>query len=136
MILRAMVALPILQIIFYLAVMFAPVGAKSLALTAGWNQKITWTLQADGTWRGTNATGEDMGAWSAKDGKVSVTRDSKTETTSVAEFVKVETAADKTKTATVQGKPLEVKTSENGDINFSQPGEGLFTRTMTITPGK
>ncbi|HWB60659.1 MAG TPA: hypothetical protein VG733_14285 [Chthoniobacteraceae bacterium] len=131
-----MAILPILQIIFYLAVMFAPAGTKSLALTEGWNQKITWTLQDDGTWKAANASGGDMGAWSAKDGKVSVTRDGNTVTTDVSPFVKVETAADQTKTATVEGKPLTVAIAENGDIHFSQPKDGLFTRTMTITPGK
>ena len=131
-----MVSIPMLQIIFYLAIMFSPTGTKSIAITAGWNQQITWTLQKDGTWKAANATGDDMGAWSVNGAKVLIARDGDTAPTDLTGFVKEIAGPDWTRTATVEGKPLTISKTEDGRVTFSQEAGGLFEKAVTITTGK
>ena len=127
-----MQSIPLLHIIFYLAVMFLPTGATNFALTSGYDQKMTWVRQAGGAWQATAENGKDAGLWSVDGFVVSVTTQGKTKKTDVSSFVRVLIIPGVEKQVSVLDVPVRVSPIPP-TITFSQDTNGVFTKPVVIT---
>jgi hypothetical protein len=127
-----MQSIPLLHIIFYLAVTFLPTGTTRLALTSGYDQKMTWVHQAGGAWQATAENGKDAGLWSVDGFVVSVTMQGKTEKTDVSSYVEVLIIPGVEKQVSVLDVPVKVS-STPPTITLSQETNGIFTKPVVIT---
>jgi hypothetical protein len=124
-----MIALPLLQILFFVAAFFAPKDATRITLV-GPNHSTHWTLTADG-WA------EEKKLWSVK-GNSTVIRESgrSDEVVDVSSFVKAALAHDwaKEKKATLAARQTLEKT-EDGFV-FRLNAGGPAEQAYRITYGK
>lgn len=120
-----MQAIPLLPIIFYLATLFMPVpNATKFTISSGYDRKITWVRQADGTWHATTDAGKDAGVWSINGLSVSVVEHGITNQTDLSRFLNVEDVPGKKKHVSLGGSAVIslVITSAPDSITFVQEG--------------
>jgi hypothetical protein len=139
---KIMQAIPLLQIIFCLAMLFMPSGAMKFTVSSGDRQSVTWVHQADGAWQAKNSDGKDMGLWSLNGLVVSVTQQGQVAKTDVSEFVKVVPGGGQEKQVSVDNQPVTVTSTTASTstlpaptttTTFSQDKESLFAKPVAVT---
>ncbi len=124
--------LPLPYIIFFLATLFLPPGTAKFSTTLSeYNSvKVTWTRQTDG-WHAEADKGPDAGTWSVSGEKITVTDQTRTDTTDVSEFVKLARAAEGKKKVILQGVSVNVALTDS-TLTLSQES-GPLAEPVTIT---
>lgn len=128
-------AVPLLQILFCLALQFMPAGTKQFTIGYGAEPKYSFTLQDDGTWKGKTENGDnsrDIGVWSANGMVLTAANQGRKFDMDLNKFVTIVPGADQKKLVSIQGVPLKTD-SGAGTVTFTQDDGGMLKQPAVIT---
>ena len=128
-------AVPLLQILFCIALQFMPAGTKQFTIGYGAEPKHSFTLQEDGTWKGKTENGDnsmDLGTWSANGMVLTTANQGRTLNMDLNNFVTIAPGADQKKLVTIQGVPLKTG-SGAGTVTFTQGDGGMLKQPAVVT---
>lgn len=114
-----MSSLPLLQIIFYLTLLFLPKGATQFTISSDSTEKLTWVHQADGGWQAKDDQGKDKGVWITNAAGVSVSFQEQTAITDISKFIKIAQTDGQTNQVLLLDRPLTVSNSAT-TLTFSK----------------
>ena len=129
-----MSSIPLLHILFYLALLLRPAGTSHITI-AHHGKRAEWTRQSDG-WHAADATRgapvKDLGVWNLRGKSVNVTGSAQAGSEDVSTYIQEDAAQPDHRTIRLGGKPLQIE-RRGAETTLKQATGGLLDAPAVIT---
>jgi len=121
-----MIALPLLQILFVLGMLFATPNSTQFTVIGDFapDGGVTWTRKSSSTWSAKTASGATMGVWTydPSSATVSIESNGETQKIGIADFFGFAKDQSGNKTYLYDGRALDISLSQTGKLVIRQSG--------------